>query len=136
MSKPTASVSTLRTPQYVPGVPCTMPKLTVYRDEGMSESKGQEQHPGLEAALTHHWLRGSHGALQLVDHTWSPATRVICSHRDDNHASGRAACILVTTSSEPLQTTKHEGKGATCSAFPNFSLPLRHNTLAAPAMSR
>src|SRR5712671_3989489 len=33
-------------------------------------------------------------------------------HRD-NHASGSAACMAVITSSQPPQTTKHEGNGAT-----------------------
>ena len=43
---------------------------------------------------------------------------------------------LINRSSEPPHTTKHDGNGATCSAFPNFSLPFRKKTLADPAMSR
>src|SRR5215471_14045130 len=55
-------------------------------------------------------------------------------HRD-NHASGSAACSLVTRSSVAPQTTKHEGNGATCSAPPNLSLPFKKRTLADPATS-
>src|SRR4029450_2380589 len=54
----------------------------------------------------------------------------------ESHASGSAACIAVTTSSEAPQTTKHEGNGATCSACPNFKRPFRKKTLADPLMSQ
>src|SRR5262249_8310972 len=74
--------------------------------------------------------------------------RYICTHgtpflrrslpralHGDSHASGNADWIAVATLSEPPQTTKHEGNGATCSAFPNFKRPFRKKTLADPATS-
>jgi hypothetical protein len=38
-------------------------------------------------------------------------------HRDDNHASGRAACNLVTTSSEAPHTTRQDGQVSHASAY-------------------
>src|SRR5215813_1268586 len=69
----------------------------------------------------------------VVRFLWGSLARAF--HRD-NHASGSAACRAGITSSEPPQITTHEGKGATCSVFPNFNRPFRKKPLADLAMSR
>ncbi len=65
-----------------------------------------------------------------------PLGRVLRALHRERHASGNAVCIAVITSSAAPQTTRQEGKGATCSASPNFKRPFRMKTRADPATSR
>src|SRR4029453_16661834 len=70
-------------------------------------------------------------SIHIAPFLWRSLLRALYC---ESHASGSAACNLVTRSSEPPQSTRQLGNGATCSVCPNFKRPLRKRIAAFPTI--